>query len=224
MMRPCGGTSGWWWGCSARRWCARRGRKSWTWSSGSGRGAARTGPPRLRLLDSLDIHSSTRLVRAFVAYFRLANVTEQVHRGRAIRAGRPAGGWLATTAAAVRDAGVSRRRLGGGCLPDGGATGLHRPPHGGRPADHPRPPAHGGRPPRTPTPAPVPTVAWPRWWSCLWLTDDLRVAEPEPLDEARNARLLLRRTRTLGRWSRFGAMEAGPERRRLRRPTRARCH
>ena len=140
----------------------------------------------VRLLDSLDIHSSTRLVRAFVAYFRLANVTEQVHRGRAIRADRPAGGWLATTAAAVGDAGVSRA-----VLAEVASRMAVRPVFTAHPTEAARRTILGH----------LRTVAdllagdsgrgtdrrLAEVVELLWLTDDLRVAEPEPLDEARNA-------------------------------------
>ena len=139
-----------------------------------------------RLLDSLDIQSSTRLVRAFVAYFRLANVTEQVHRGRAIRAARPAGGWLATSAAAVRDAGVT-----GPALAEVAARMAVRPVFTAHPTEAARRTILGH----------LRTVAdlleadsgqrtdrrLAEVVELLWLTDDLRVAEPEPLDEARNA-------------------------------------
>src|SRR6516165_10387607 len=55
------------------------------------------------LVDGLDVAAANKLVRAFVAYFHLANITEQVHRGRALRqgAGRP-GGWLTRTLAALQ--------------------------------------------------------------------------------------------------------------------------
>ena len=46
-------------------------------------------------LEGLDLDTTARLVRAFSTYFHLANVTEQVHRGRGMTAQRRrAGGWL----------------------------------------------------------------------------------------------------------------------------------
>lgn len=64
-----------------------------------------------KLLDSLSVDDATQLVRAFVAYFHLVNVTEQVHRSRAVRVGGHDGGWLRRVREAVKRAGLSRDRL-----------------------------------------------------------------------------------------------------------------
>ena len=46
-------------------------------------------------LRAMDLATTIRLVRAFTSYFHLANVTEQVHRGRAALASRAErGGWI----------------------------------------------------------------------------------------------------------------------------------
>ena len=58
-----------------------------------------------RLLGELPAGDSRRLARAFTTYFHLANVAEQVHRGRDLAlARRGRGGWLAQAAERIRAA------------------------------------------------------------------------------------------------------------------------
>ena len=138
------------------------------------------------LLDGLDVDTATRLVRAFVAYFHLANVTEQVHRGRALRAARAGGGWLARAVVSVGDAGVAAPQLTRLV-----ASLAVRPVFTAHPTEAARRttlarlravaevldgPAGG---------ADAPELA--ELVELLWLTDDLRVGRPVPEDEARNA-------------------------------------
>ena len=54
-----------------------------------------------------------RLARAFGLYFHLANVAEQVHRGRDLTARRRqrGGGWLAVAAQRIEAAGIDREEL-----------------------------------------------------------------------------------------------------------------
>ncbi|MGH8893752.1 MAG: phosphoenolpyruvate carboxylase, partial [Actinomycetes bacterium] len=59
------------------------------------------------LLEGVDLDTAALLVRAFGTYFHLANVTEQVHRARAMQdERRHKGGWLAQTAERIRASGV----------------------------------------------------------------------------------------------------------------------
>ena len=59
------------------------------------------------LLEDVDVDTAARLVRAFGTYFHLANVTEQVHRAREMRAERAGkGGWLAQTTERIRASGL----------------------------------------------------------------------------------------------------------------------
>ncbi|HUE58464.1 MAG TPA: phosphoenolpyruvate carboxylase, partial [Acidimicrobiales bacterium] len=142
------------------------------------------------LLDSLPVGDATRLVRAFVAYFHLANVTEQVHRSRALQSASRGESWLARAATAVKEAGLSTEQL------ESIASRIAvRPVFTAHPTeaarrttlDHLRriaelledPSAEGGS--ATVDRRLAETV------ELLWLTDDLRVVQPEPLDEARNA-------------------------------------
>jgi phosphoenolpyruvate carboxylase len=59
-------------------------------------------------LADIDLETAIDLARAFSTYFNLANIAEQVHRGRALAQDRKAsGGVLARTAAHIQAAGVS---------------------------------------------------------------------------------------------------------------------
>src|SRR4051812_5682014 len=68
-----------------------------------------------RSLDQLpdfDLDTITTLVRAFTAYFHLANITEQVHRGRALtRLAEEEGGWIERAVARIGEAGIDRDEL-----------------------------------------------------------------------------------------------------------------
>jgi phosphoenolpyruvate carboxylase len=140
-----------------------------------------------RLLAEVDVGTAGQLVRAFATYFHLANVTEQVHRGRELaRIRREHGGWLSRAAAAVEAAGVSHAELAAGVA---------------RLAVRPVFTAHPTEAARRTTLAKLGRVATllddepgPRRdrrlaevIELLWQSDDLRIARPDVLDEARNA-------------------------------------
>ncbi|HEY2304108.1 MAG TPA: phosphoenolpyruvate carboxylase, partial [Acidimicrobiales bacterium] len=138
------------------------------------------------MLDDVDVETANELVRAFLAYFHLANVVEQVHRGRALRSVRQQGGWLARVADAIEASGIDRR-----VVADKAARLAVRPVFTAHPTEAAR---------RT-TLARLRGVAdlleldrdaradrqLAEIIDLLWLTDDLRIARPEPIDEARNA-------------------------------------
>ncbi|MEU1625734.1 phosphoenolpyruvate carboxylase [Streptomyces sp. NPDC020096] len=148
------------------------------------------GEAAARLLGKTDLPTATKLVRAFSNYFHLANITEQVHRGRELRARRAAeGGLLARTADQLKDADRDHLR----------ETVKHlgvRPVFTAHPTEAARRSvlnklrriaalldardASGGDNRRQ-------DLRLAENIDLLWQTDELRVVRPEPADEARNA-------------------------------------
>ncbi|URM91089.1 phosphoenolpyruvate carboxylase [Streptomyces sp. MRC013] len=147
------------------------------------------GEAAAELLGDTDLETAARLVRAFSVYFHLANVTEQVHRGREMRARRATeGGLLARTADMLKDGDpehvretvrnlnvrpvftahpteAARRSVLNklrriAALLDEPVTAADRRRHDLRIAEN---------------------------IDLVWQTDELRVVRPEPADEARNA-------------------------------------
>ena len=140
----------------------------------------------LEELSTLDLATATTLARAFTGYFHLANVTEQVHRGKALlESSRSHGGWLERVTRAIRDADVD---------PASVAEVLKRV------AVRPVFTAHPTEAARRSTldklrdvaalleeePSTRRTRRLEEAVELLWRTDELRVEAPEPLDEARN--------------------------------------
>ena len=147
------------------------------------------------VLSELDSETATKLVRAFLMYFHLANVAEQVHRGRELAALRACdGSWLAQAVTRISDAGVPAAEL---------AEELAR--LGVRPVFT----AHPTEAARRTVLAKIRDVAGlldervlvdgdpvgerrvtrrlEELIDLLWQTDELRIVRPDVLDEARNA-------------------------------------
>jgi phosphoenolpyruvate carboxylase len=141
---------------------------------------------RLEDLPEFDLETTIRLVRAFTAYFHLANVTEQVHRGRALlRRAAAEGGWLEQALGRIEKAGVEVDEI---------AEGLRQVEV--RPVFT----AHPTEVARRSTIDKLRRVAalleepdgrrrtrrLEEAIELLWHTDEIRVEPPEPIDEARN--------------------------------------
>jgi phosphoenolpyruvate carboxylase len=138
------------------------------------------------LLAEVEPAAATRLVRAFSTYFHLANVAEQVHRGRELAVMRERdGGWLSQAAGRIAAAAIPREELAGE------VDRLQvRPVFTAHPTEAARRTVlyklreiaglleSGG--------ARV-TARLEETVDLLWQTDELRIARPDVLDEARNA-------------------------------------
>jgi phosphoenolpyruvate carboxylase len=149
------------------------------------------------LLASVDLPTAIQLARAFSTYFHLANVAEQVHRGRALgdESGEPPdpiGQAVERIAVAVREGGLELAQVRAGVARLGA-----RPVFTAHPTEAARRSvllklrgiADAIRPGGSPDPLADPGTALraAELVELLWQTDELRLDRPEVLDEARNA-------------------------------------
>ena len=148
-----------------------------------------------QILSDLSVEDSVQLVRAFSTYFHLANVAEQVHRARVLADARATGGsWLARAVDRI-EAALKTQHPGHELSKEDIAywvsTMSVRPVFTAHPTeaarrsvlnklgtiadllDDPRNPSQQSRLAET--------------IDLLWQTDELRLGQPEPLDEALNA-------------------------------------
>ena len=182
--------------CSAAPWSARRAASCSSSSSGAPPGPHRPRRGGRRPLGGRCRHGD-RLVRAFSTYFHLANITEQVHRGaRAARPRAPSGGWLdAGGRPRSPSADVAARRARADARAASRCARCSPPTRPRRPAAR-----------SCPSCARSPSLLDERERAVgdadaerrvdrrlaelidlLWQTDELRLARPDVVDEARNA-------------------------------------
>jgi phosphoenolpyruvate carboxylase len=138
------------------------------------------------LLGSIDVPTASRLVRAFAMYFQLANITEQVHRGRELARQRAdGGGWLAQAVADIDAAALPKEEVAARV-----ASLAVRPVFTAHPTEAARRTVLGklrqvadllDAPPSPRTDRRLAEVV-----DLMWQTDELRVGRPDVLDEARN--------------------------------------
>ena len=144
-------------------------------------------PAGANLLAKVDVDDSIRLVRAFNAYFHLANVAEQVHRARTLANERVSGeSWLQRASNRIADQKISRDELARSV-----ASLSVRPVF----TAHPTEAARRSILSKLATIAdlldaknvPENNRRLAEAIELLWQTDELRLERPEPIDEAMNA-------------------------------------
>jgi phosphoenolpyruvate carboxylase len=137
-------------------------------------------------LGDIDLATTIRLIRAFTSYFHLANVTEQVHRGRELlRQRSESGGWIERALGRIQAAGVGSDQLA-----DEAARLGVRPVLTAHPTEAAR---------RSildklrriaqlldDDESPLRNRRLAEAVDLVWQTDELRLDRPDPLDEARN--------------------------------------
>nr|WP_215909388.1 phosphoenolpyruvate carboxylase [Streptacidiphilus fuscans] len=150
------------------------------------------GAAAARLLEQTDLETAAKLVRAFSTYFHLANVTEQVHRGRELNANRADNGSLLSQAV---------DKLADADPEHVSAALAHlnvRPVFTAHPTEAARRSVlqklrrlaellELEDSPSRPTARRQADRRLAEVIDLLWQTDELRIARPEPTDEARNA-------------------------------------
>ncbi len=140
-----------------------------------------------KLLNSVDIKTSITLVRAFSNYFNLANIAEQIHRARTLAATREtSGSWMERTVDRIAQSGARSEEI------QAWVEMLSvRPVF----TAHPTEAARRSVLSKLATIAtlldkPLGNLREKRLAEAvdlLWQTDELRLGQPEPLDEAMNA-------------------------------------
>ena len=138
------------------------------------------------LLADVEPVEATKLVRAFTTYFHLANVAEQVHRGRELAGIRARdGSWLSQAVDRIEAAGIPRAEVA-----EEVQRLAVRPVFTAHPTEAARRTVLyklrqiaellEGSDPRV-------TARLEETVDLLWQTDELRIAKPDVVDEARNA-------------------------------------
>jgi phosphoenolpyruvate carboxylase len=137
-------------------------------------------------LRDIDLATTIRLIRAFTSYFHLANVTEQVHRGRELlRQRHESGGWIERALTRIEAGGVEAERLAEEVARLGVRPVLTaHPTEAARRSILDKLRRIAALLDEAESPARDRRLA--EAVDLVWQTDELRLDRPDPVDEARN--------------------------------------